>query len=319
MAYTRWQIPNSAMLEPRQLPLEQEKSLPPRDVERVDALGTPVPGPSRWRHGAVGRWPTRISAAILAIFVLASVLAPLIAPYGYATVGFIPLAAPSAAHPFGTDDLGRDVLSRVIYGGRTTLEVTVIAVAIALVIGVTLGLVSAYFGKWLDILVMRIVDVVFAFPAILLAIGLVAVLGASVQNLVIVITALTIPRFVVVVRAAARKVRYSEYLEVAQFMNTGALRIILRHVVPNVASYIMVEAALSMSSAVLIEAALGFLGLGAPPPVPSWGGMVSEAMPTMTISWWTVVFPGLAIVLLVLSLNLLADGLEARFNIGRES
>jgi peptide/nickel transport system permease protein len=240
------------MLEPRQLPLEQEKSLPPRDVERVDALGTPVPGPSRWRHGAVGRWPTRISAAILAIFVLASVLAPLIAPYGYATVGFIPLAAPSAAHPFGTDDLGRDVLSRVIYGGRTTLEVTVIAVAIALVIGVTLGLVSAYFGKWLDILVMRIVDVVFAFPAILLAIGLVAVLGASVQNLVIVITALTIPRFVVVVRAAARKVRYSEYLEAAQFMNTGALRIILRHVVPNVASYIMVEAALSMSSAVLI-------------------------------------------------------------------
>lgn len=307
------------MLEPRQPPLEQEKFAASQDLGPIDALGMPIPSPSRWSHKIVGLWPTRISAAIVAVFVVASVLAPLIAPYGYSTVGFIPLAPPSAAHPFGTDDLGRDVLSRVIYGGRTTLEVTVISVAIGLMIGVTLGLASAYFGKWLDILVMRIVDVVFAFPAILLAIGLVAVLGANVQNLVIVITALTIPRFVVVVRAAARKVRYSEYVEAAQFMNTGAVRVILRHVAPNVASYIMVEAALSMSSAVLIEAALGFLGLGAPPPVPSWGGMVAEAMPTMTISWWTVVFPGLAIVLLVLSLNLLADGLEARFNIGRES
>lgn len=274
--------------------------------------------PSR-RRWQVSQWPTVSSAAILSGFVIVSLLAPLIAPDGYATVGFVPLSAPSGAHPFGTDDLGRDVLSRVIYGGRTTLEVTAISVAVALLVGVTLGLMSGYFGGWFEMLVMRVIDVVFAFPAILLAIGMVAVLGPSVRNLVIVIAVLMTPRFVVVIRAATKRVKHAEYLEAAQFMNTSALRIIMRHVVPNVASYIMVETPLSMSSAVLIEAALGFLGLGAPPPTPSWGGMVAEAMPTMTISWWTVVFPGLAIVLLVLSLNLLADGLEVRFNIGRES
>lgn len=305
------------MVEPDQL---ERKSRPaPADAQPAESRNTDTEGRSGHQGRAIGRWPTRVAAGILVAFAVLSVFAPLIAPYGYARVGFMPLAGPSGAHPFGTDDLGRDVLSRVVYGGRTTIEVTVIAVAIGLLIGVVLGLVSAYFGKWVDMLVTRVVDIIFSFPAILLAIGLVAVLGASVQNLIIVISILTIPRFVVVVRAAARKVRYAEYMEAAEFMNIGAMRSIIRHVLPNVASYIMVEAALSMSSAVLIEAALGFLGLGAPPPAPSWGGMVAEAMPTMTISWWTVVFPGLVIVLLVLSLNLLADGLEARFNVGREA
>jgi peptide/nickel transport system permease protein len=272
-------------------------------------------------RGRSRRLPTRaaIAGVVLAIFVLIAIFAGQIAPHPYGkVVGESSLQGPSSQFIFGTDSVGRDVFSRVVYGTRISLGVAAPSVLISLLIGLVIGLSAAYYGRWLDAVVMRLVDIVFAFPAILLAIALIAVLGPSLNDLVIVIVVLFIPRFAVVVRAAARSVRNQEYIDAAKAMGAGPLWINVRHVIPNIGPVLIVETALSMSTAILTEAALSFLGLGAQPPRPSWGGMLREAQDTMTIAPWTVLYPGLAIVIIVFALNILGDGLRDRFDLRRD-
>jgi peptide/nickel transport system ATP-binding protein len=252
---------------------------------------------------------------IVLVLAAVAVFAPLLAPYGYATPGTSALTAPSWTHVFGTDDLGRDMLSRVIYGTRESLGIVVPVVLISLVVGLILAIVSAYYGGWFDSILMRVVDVIFSFTAVLLAIALVAVLGPSLKDLIIVLAILFTPRFAVVLRAGAQGIRRREYVEAAESMGASPFWVSARHIIPNILPIIFVETALSMSSAVLTDAALSFLGLGAPPPAPTWGGMLAEAQPTMTIAPWTIIYPGLTIVLLVIALNLVADGLQDRFNL----
>jgi peptide/nickel transport system permease protein len=260
-----------------------------------------------------------VAGVILLAFVVLAIFAKQIAPYPYGkVVSESSLQGPSGDFLLGTDSVGRDVFSRVVYGTRISLGVAAPSVLISLLVGSLVGLVAAYFGRWLDSILMRLVDVVFAFPAILLAIALIAVLGPSLNNLVIVIAVLFVPRFAVVVRAAARAVRHQEYIEAAHAMGARALWINTRHVLPNIAPVLIVETALSMSTAILTEAALSFLGLGAQPPRPSWGGMLREAQNTMTLAPWTVIYPGLAIVLIVFALNVLSDGLRDRFDLRRD-
>lgn len=289
---------------------------PTQAIEEVAVETTAPVSRSRGR-----RWPSAriaVAGAILLAFVVVAIFAAKIAPYPYGkVVGQTSLQAPGGAFLLGTDSVGRDVFSRVIYGTRISLGVAAPSVLISLLVGLVVGLVAAYWGRWVDSVLMRIVDVIFAFPAILLAIALIAVIGPSLSNLVIVIAILFVPRFAVVVRAAARTVRHQEYVEAAQAMGARPLWINLRHVVPNIAPVLIVETALSMSTAILTEAALSFLGLGAQPPTPSWGGMLREAQDTMTLAPWTVIYPGVAIVLIVFALNVLGDGLRDRFDLRR--
>jgi peptide/nickel transport system permease protein len=220
------------------------------------------------------------------------------------------LAPPSAQHPFGTDEFGRDVLSRVLVGSRVSLIVAFLSVATAVALGTTLGLTAGYYGGSWDGVSMRAMDIIFAFPAILLAIAIMAVLGTSLLNLVIAIGIVYTPQFARVARAAALTVRSLEFVDAARVLGLGNLRIIGRHLIPNIMAPVIVQVSLSLSLAILSESALSFLGLGTQPPTPSWGNMLSEGRQFLELAPWNAVFPGLAIMLVVLGFNLLGDGLR---------
>lgn len=220
------------------------------------------------------------------------------------------LAPPGGNHPFGTDQFGRDVLSRLLFGSRVSLGVSVVSVAIALAGGGTIGILSGYHGGVLDNVLMRMMDVIFAFPAVLLAIAIMAVAGTTPPVLVAAIGLVYIPQFARVTRGSTLQARGVEYVEAARAQGASVTRILVHHIVPNILAPIIVQTSLSLSFAILTESALSFLGLGTQPPTPSWGNMLAEARRFMTTAPWTAVFPGIAISLIVLGFNLLGDGLR---------
>lgn len=217
---------------------------------------------------------------------------------------------PSAEHWFGTDNLGRDVYSRVIYGTRVTLSVAFQAVFFGAIIGITLGIVAGYYGRWVDAIIMRVMDVLLAFPGILLALAIVSALGASLGNVVIAIAIFSVPTFARIVRGSTLVVRNLEYIEAIRALGARDAKIIFQHVLPNVLSPIIVQATLYIATAILIASGLSFLGLGAQPPSPEWGLMLSGGRDFIWNAIHVTLFPGLAIVFSVLAFNLLGDGLR---------
>ena len=237
------------------------------------------------------------------------------------TVGFLPLrdplqvsadrlAAPTAAFPFGTDALGRDLFSRVLFGARLSMQVAVLSVAAATAAGGLLGLVSGYMGGLVDLAVGRVMDVFFAFPAILLALGIVAALGPDTRNVIIAIAVVYTPIFMRVVRGPVLALKARDFVEAARAVGATRARIIFRHIVPNLLSTLIVQVSLALSWAVLTEGALSFLGLSAQPPAPSWGVMLNEGRQYLEFATHLAIFPGLAIMIAVLGFNLLGDGLR---------
>jgi peptide/nickel transport system permease protein len=253
-------------------------------------------------------------ALMILVAVVVAASAPLIARYDPNALTPNLLSAPSSTNYFGTDELGRDLFSRVVYASRVSLSVAFGAVALAAVAGGLLGVVSGYFGRWTDALIMRMLDILFAFPAILFAVALVAALGPSVRNLVLIIAILYTPRFARVARGPTLSVKERDFITSARALGVGNSRIIRVHILPSILSPLIVETSLSLTTVLLTEAALSFLGLGVQPPDPSWGGMVSAARPTLLLAPWYVLFPGLAIMYCVLAFNLLGDGLQDALN-----
>ena len=257
------------------------------------------------RKGAV------IGLVVLAVFILLALLAPLVAPYDpIATSWTLVRKPPSAAHWFGTDELGRDMLSRVIYGARASLLAGAISVTIALTIGVPLGLISGYRGGFFDALISRITDAMLACPFLILAIALAAFLGPSLADAMIAIGISATPVFIRLTRGQVMSVKVEDYVEAASAMGNPRWRIALFHILPNILPALLVQATLSIAAAIIAEAALSFLGLGQQPPFPSWGSMLNAAQRFLSNAPWMAIWPGLAIFLVVLSLNLVGDGLR---------
>jgi peptide/nickel transport system permease protein len=225
-------------------------------------------------------------------------------------VAELSLQGPSANHPFGTDRLGRDIASRVIYGARVSLLVGVVAVAIMVFVGLVAGAVAAYYGGWWDAVIMRTADVFFAFPYVLFAIVLIAVLGKGVQNVFIAIGILGWPSIARVFRSSILSVKENEYVDAARAMGASTRRILFRHIMPNSVAPIIVYGTMSVGGAILTEAALSFLGMGVQPPAPSWGLMLSEARSYLFTAPWLMLYPGIAIITTVLAFVLLGDGLR---------
>ena len=259
----------------------------------------------------LGNPVTVVSAAILVVVLFVAVAANWIAPYGINDVD-VPsaLQPPSGSHWFGTDELGRDVFSRVLVAIQASMRVAVVSVAFAVVVGVTIGVVSGYRGGWVDTVFMRVVDVLFAFPVLLLALAVVAILGPGVTTTILAIGIVYTPIFARVARASTMSVRVEPFVSVSRSMGTGHLYILGRHILPNIAGPLIVQTSLSLAFAILSEAALSFLGLGIQPPQPSLGRMIFDSQGFVTLAWWMAVFPGAAIFVAVLAFNLLGDGLR---------
>jgi peptide/nickel transport system permease protein len=253
----------------------------------------------------------RVALAVIAIFVAAAVLAPLVSPYDPDLQTWSAVRkAPSALHWFGTDDVGRDVLARVIYGARASLLAGVISVAIALLVGVPVGLISGYLGGFIDAVFSRITDALLACPFLILAIALAAFLGPSLGNAMIAIGITTTPLFIRLTRGQVMAVKVEDYVEAARAVGNPHWRIALVHILPNILPALLVQATLSIAAAIIAEAALSFLGLGQQPPAPSWGSMLNAAQRFLVSAPWMAIWPGLAIFLTVLSFNLIGDGLR---------
>lgn len=252
-----------------------------------------------------------LGAAILLILVLSALFAPWVAPYDPIQISpSDALQPPSLKHLAGTDPFGRDILSRIIYGARISLRVGFISVAIAGVFGGLLGLYSGFYAGWLDQGVTLLVNIMLAFPGILLALSVMAILGPSLNNVMIAVGISSIPAYVRLVRGSVLSVKESEYIEAARLIGCSNVRIMLRHIVPNVMAPFIVLSTLGVASAILVGASVSFLGMGAQPPTPEWGLMINNVRSYLRIAWWMATFPGLAIMITVLALNLLGDGLR---------
>lgn len=263
-----------------------------------------------WRRFARNRGAV-FGLGVLVIIVLMSVFAPVLAPYDPLAQGVGPaLQRPSLEHWAGTDSFGRDLLSRIIYGARIALIVGVVSVALAMVAGVGLGLVAGYYGGWLDALIMRVMDGLFAFPIIILAIAMMAIMGFGVLNVIIAVAVGFIAPFARVTRADVLAVKEEPYVEAARLAGVSSPAVITRHVLPNVMAPIIVQAALRVSGAIITESGLSFLGLGPPPPNPVWGSMIAEGRNFIVMAPHVSTFPGIALMLAIVGLNLLGDGLR---------
>lgn len=273
------------------------------------------PGRERGVRVAARRNPLLVVGAVLCLAIaVAAVLAPLIAPFpadaGDATHPLETLEAPSSTHPFGTDQVGRDVLSRVLYGARISPVIALLVLAISCVIGIPLGIAAGYFGGVIDEVIMRVTDVFLAFPALLLALAFAAVMQPSITNTVIAIAVTWWPWYTRIVRGQAASVAGRPFIESARAMGIPHHRILLRHVLPNSITPVIVQVSLDVGGVILTASALSFLGLGAQDPTPDWGLMVSQGQQFFTTHWWLVTFPGAAILLTAVAFNLLGDGLR---------
>jgi len=251
----------------------------------------------------------------MVFFVVCAIFAALIAPYDpYLMEPENRLSPPSPDHWMGTDHFGRDIMSRIIYGTQISLKVGVISVSIALFFGMLMGVTAGFYGRWIDTLLSRIMDIMFSFPEVLLALVIMAVLGTSLTNVMIAIGIVYTPIFARIARGAVLAIKDSLYIEAARSIGVNNIKIIQRHILPNILAPIIVQITLSLAFAILAEAALSFLGLGVEPDTPSWGIMLNEGKSWMEFAWWVAVFPGLAITSAVLSLNILGDGLRDAFD-----
>ena len=253
-----------------------------------------------------------VGGTLVVLLVLVALLAPLLAPYDPTTVDVsVSLEPPSPAHWLGTDDLGRDVLSRTIWGSRISLSVGLIAVAIGLGVGVSLGLVAGYLGGLVDLFAMRVIDALLAFPALILAISITAALGPQLQNAMIAIGVVAIPLYARLTRGQVLAAREREYVLAARTIGASPRRIVLRHIFPNITNPLVVQATLSIAFAILAEATLSFLGLGAQPPTPTWGADINYSQRYLAnLKWWMSVGPGLGIFLAVFAFNFFGDALR---------
>jgi peptide/nickel transport system permease protein len=247
---------------------------------------------------------------VLAVFAVAAIAGPVIAPYDPNAMAFDMMVPPSWAHPLGTDDLGRDLLSRIIVGTQVSLFVGVTTVAIALVIGVTLGILAGYFGGWLDHVIMRYVDLQWAFPNFIIAVYLVAVFGTGLLNLIVAISLAFLDDFARIARGMTLSIKEEQYVAAARTVGVSHWRIMWRHILPNAAAPIIVQATVSVSYAILTEASLSFLGLGVEATTPTWGLILSDGRSFIMRALWLGIFPGLAIMLTVLSINFIGDALR---------
>lgn len=274
---------------------------PPREIS---------PGRRALRR-LVRRRGAMIALGIVVCFVLLAVFAPALSPYDpLATTWSAIRKGPGAQHWFGTDEIGRDVLSRVLWGARASLLAGVVSVSLSLAFGVPIGLLAGYAGGWLDALISRLTDAMLACPFLILAIALAAFLGPSLTNAMIAIGISATPLFVRLTRGQVLQVKVEDYIEAARTVGNSPLRIVLRHILPNIVPPLIVQATLAIAAAIIAEAALSFLGLGQQPPTPSWGSMLNTAKNYIDNAPWMAVWPGLSIFVLVLSFNLLGDGLR---------
>ena len=257
-----------------------------------------------------------IGLAIISVIILSAIFADIIVPYDYGIKQVIPdrLQGPSLKHLFGTDDLGRDLFSRVIHGSRSSLVLGILTTAVATLIGGFLGGICAYYGNRVDNIIMRLLDVITSIPSTLLSLSIVAALGPGIRNLVIAITVSRVPTFARVIRSAVLNIVNQEYIEAAKAGGTRNLRIMLRHVYPNAMSPIIVQCTMSISQLILQAAGLSFLGMGMQPPAPEWGALLNSARDFMRTAPHLMLFPGIAIVLAALAFNLVGDGLRDAYD-----
>ena len=252
-----------------------------------------------------------IGGGILCMLLLVALLAPVLAPYDpLAQDLYQRLQSPSTDHWFGTDDFGRDILSRIIYGSRISLRIGLIAISLALTGGTLFGLVAGYRGGMVDMLIMRLMDLMLAFPSILLAIAIVAVIGPGIENAILAVSIVLVPQFARLVRSSVLTVREATYVEAARALGATESRLLFYSILPNCTAPLIVQTTLGMGTAILDAAGLSFLGMGAQPPVPEWGAMLSGGRELLLRAPWVMTFPGLAIFTVVLGLNLFGDGLR---------
>ncbi len=251
-----------------------------------------------------------IGMTVLGLIIVSTLLASFISPYDPLSQEFDILQPPSPTHILGTDDLGRDLFTRILFGARVSLFVGIVTVTISMVIGVSMGILAGYYGGWVDIIFMRYIDLQWAFPNFIIAVYLVAVFGTGLANVIVAISLAFLDDFARITRGMVLSIREEEYVLAARSIGTSDTRIMLRHILPNAIAPIIVQATLSVSFAILAEAGLSFLGLGVKASTPTWGLIISDARSFFTRAWWLGIYPGLAIMITVLSINFLGDALR---------
>ncbi|MDP2912352.1 MAG: ABC transporter permease [Candidatus Omnitrophota bacterium] len=256
---------------------------------------------------------TLFGIGIVGFFVIIAVFSPMIAPYnpGQIDIENI-LTAPSNSHIFGTDSLGRDLFSRMVYGTRISLLVGFIAVGIAAILGIALGSIAGYYGKWVDTIIMRFIDIMLCFPTFFLILAVIALLEPSIINIMIIIGATSWMGMARLIRAEILSLKERDFIYAERAIGASDLRIITRHLIPNAMAPVLVSITLGIAGAILVESSLSFLGIGVQPPTPSWGNILSEGKAVMGAGWWMMLFPGLAIFITVLGYNLLGEGIRER-------
>lgn len=283
---------------------------PPPALDALEDLSTRRRWMPRWRLPRVWRRPLAIiGLVIVAFWLIVVLLAPVLAPYDPLAQSSPRFLSPSLQHPFGTDGVGRDVLSRVIHGARISIPIAVMLVGLSLAVGSTVGAIAGYFGGWVDAVLMRLVDLFFSFPAIILAMAVSAALGPSLVNAVLAIVVVSWPAYARLTRSLVLSLRDAHFVEASRLLGTSSPRALVRDIAPNILGPIAVISTLELGNAILLLSGLSYLGLGAVPPTPEWGAMVSEGS-RVFYNYWVALFPGLAILSIVLAFNFIGDSLR---------